>query len=114
MSCEICRKGGSVRRRRLVTLGRLRKSVVAGSTRSLENWAELCNPCERAFRVFQGLAKADETTAAIVILHKPRIEELLRKASEVRRGMLERQMYGPLGSAPSRAEFQAVLEGFGG
>lgn len=112
MKCEICKKGGSVHRTRLVPLTLLRRSMVAASTRDTENWIHFCKPCERAFRVFQGVAKPDETTAAIVILFRARIDDLVALASKVRATMLRNQFHAPFGRVEPRAAFQAGLEGF--
>lgn len=112
IKCGVCRGGGSVHRTRLVPLTLLRRSMLAGSTRDQDNWIHLCKPCERALRVFQGIAKPDETTAAIVILNRPRIEELVHEASKVRTAMLHGQFHAPLGRVIPRAAFQAGLEGF--
>jgi hypothetical protein len=113
MTCELCRKGGSVARRRLVPLAMLKRSVVAGATRDPRNEVLLCIPCERALRVFQRLATPDETTGAIAILFAEGIDRLLERAAAFRKAALEGQMYGPLGSAPKRSDYQLGLEGFG-
>ena len=110
--CRICGQGGSVHRTRLVPLTLLRRSMLAGSTREQFNWIHFCKPCERAFRCFQGISKPDETTAAIVILHRPKIEDLLVRASAVRDAMLDGQFHEPFGKVVARAAFQAGLEGF--
>lgn len=86
--------------------------MIAGSTRDQANWTHVCKPCERSLRVFQGVARPDEATAAIVILHRARLEELVAQGSRIRNDMIDAQAYGPMGRVVPNAQFQAMLEGF--
>ena len=109
--CEVCKKGGTVHQAKLVAPGELRKNYIAQAMKDPENRASLCDPCHLALNVLVGRAQPDDTTAAILILYRPKLDDLITRRNRIRQGQLQTQMYFSFGKVESSAYFKGRLEG---
>jgi hypothetical protein len=109
--CEVCKKGGTVHQAKLVAPGELRKNYVAQAMKDPQNRAFLCDPCHLALNVLVGRAKPDDTTSPILIIHRPKLDELIMRRNKIRQGQLQSQMYLSFGKVESTSHFKGRLEG---
>jgi len=109
--CEVCKKGGTVHQAKLVAPGELRKNYIAQAMADPGNHAFLCDPCHLALNVLVRRARPDDTTAAILILHREKLDELIMRRNKIRQGQLQSQMYFSFGKVESTSHFKGRLEG---
>jgi hypothetical protein len=109
--CEVCGKGGTVHEAKLVAPGEMKRNYIAQAMKDPGNRAFLCDPCHLALNVLSHRAKPDDTTAAILITLRPKLDALMARKSQIRKGQFDTQMYLSFGKVESQAKFKNRMEG---